>query len=74
MKSIDRAETIAIALVWTGGLVLFAWSWQASGSFLAGLFAAAIGGFFLLLAIGPLIALAALIIAAASRLILPPRP
>ena len=35
MNSEDRAEAIATALIWLIGLALFAWSWQAGGSFQA---------------------------------------
>ena len=58
----DRAETIAKAMLWLGGVLLFAWSWQVSGSFVAALIIVAVGGFFVLLLAGPAVALVALLI------------
>ena len=58
----DRAETIAKALLWLGGVLLFAWSRQVGGSFVAALIIVAAGGFFVLLLAGPAVALAALLI------------
>lgn len=73
MNKEERAETIATALVWLGGLVLFAWSWQVSNSFAAALVITFIGGFFLLLFTGPLIAVAAFLLSLAANLIWPLR-
>ena len=73
MNSEDRAEAIATALIGLIGLALFAWSWQASGSFIAALIVTAIGGFFLVLLAGPLVAVAAFLLNLAAGLIWPPR-
>lgn len=73
MNTTDRAEAIATALIWLIGLALFAWSWQTSGSFVAALIVTAIGGFFLVLLAGPLVAVAAFLISLAADLIWPPR-
>ncbi len=67
----DRAETIAKALLWLGGVLLFAWSWQVGGSFIAALIATVVGGFFLLLLAGPLIAVVALILGLVADFIWP---
>lgn len=74
MNTEDRAETIAAALIWLIGLALFVWSWQTSDSFIAALVITAVGGFFLVLFLGPLIAVAALVITAVAHIIAPPRP
>ena len=58
----DRAETIAIALLWLAGLLLFAWSWQESGSLVAALIVTLVGGFLVVLFAGPLVAIAAFLI------------
>lgn len=71
MNQEDRAEAIATALIWLGGLALFAWSWRTSGSFLAALIATAVGGFFLILLAGPLLAAAAFILSLLADLIRP---
>ena len=73
MNSEDRAEAIATALIWLIGLALFAWSWQASGSFIAALIVTAVGGFFLVLLTGPLVAVAAFLLSLAAGFIWPPR-
>ena len=73
MNSEDRAEAIATTLIWLIGLALFAWSWQASGSFIAALIVTAVGGFFLVLLVGPLVAAAAFLLSLATDLIWPPR-
>ena len=73
MNSEDRAEAIATALIWLIGLALFAWSWQVSGSFIAALIVTAVGGFFLVLLAGPLVAVAAFLLSLAADLIWPPR-
>lgn len=64
MNTADRAETIAVSLVWLGGIVLLAWSWQVSGSLIAAMIITIVGGFFLLLLIGPVIAAVAFIVGA----------
>ena len=73
MNTADRAEAIASALIWLVGLALFAWGWQTSGSFVAALIVTAIGGFFLVLLVGPLVAAAAFLLSLATDLIWPPR-
>ena len=73
MNSEDRAEAIATALIGLIGLALFAWSWQVSGSFIAALIVTAVGGFFLVLLAGPLVAVAAFLLNLAAGLIWPPR-
>ena len=73
MNSEDRAEAIATALIWLIGLAMFAWSWQVSGSFIAALIVTAVGGFFLVLLAGPLVAVAAFLLNLAAGLIWPPR-
>lgn len=73
MNSEDRAEAIATALIGLIGLALFAWSWQVSGSFIAALIVTAVGGFFLVLLAGPLVAVAAFLLSLAADLIWPPR-
>lgn len=73
MDKEDRAEAIATALIWLIGLALFAWSWQVSGSFIAALIVTAVGGFFLVLLAGPLVAVAAFLLNLAADLIWPPR-
>ena len=73
MDKEDRAEAIATALIWLIGLALFAWSWQVSGSFIAALIVTAVGGFFLVLLAGPLVAVAAFLLNLAAGLIWPPR-
>ncbi len=73
MNSEDRAEAIATALIGLIGLALFAWSWQAGGSFIAALIVTAVGGFFLVLLAGPLVAVAAFLLNLAAGLIWPPR-
>ncbi|TCW31409.1 hypothetical protein [Gulbenkiania mobilis] len=73
MDKEDRAEAIATALIWLIGLALFAWSWQVSGSFIAALIVTAVGGFFLVLLAGPLVAVAAFLLSLAADLIWPPR-
>jgi len=73
MNAKERPEAIAAALIWLGGLALFAWSWLVSGSFIAALVLTAVGGFFLVLLVGPLVAVAALILGLVADLIWPPR-
>ena len=73
MDKEDRAEAIATTLILLIGLALFAWSWQASGSFIAALIVTAVGGFFLVLLAGPLVAVAAFLLSLAAGLIWPPR-
>lgn len=73
MNSDERPEAIAATLVWLGGLVLFVWSWQASGSFMAALIITIVGGTFLLLLVGPLIAVVACLLNLAADLIWPSR-
>ena len=73
MNKEDRAEAIATALIGLIGLALFAWSWQVSGSFIAALIVTAVGGFFLVLLAGPLVAVAAFLLSLAADLIWPPR-
>ena len=73
MDKEDRAEAIATTLIWLIGLALFAWSWQASDSFVAALVITAIGGFFLALLAGPLVAVAAFLLSLLADLIWPPR-
>ena len=73
MNSEDRAEAIATTLILLIGLALFAWSWLGSGSFIAALIVTAVGGFFLVLLAGPLVAVAAFLLNLAAGLIWPPR-
>ncbi|PKO92039.1 MAG: hypothetical protein CVU16_07225 [Betaproteobacteria bacterium HGW-Betaproteobacteria-10] len=73
MNTEDRAEAIATALIWLIGLALFTWSWQQGGSLLAALIVTAIGGFFLVLLIGPIVAIAAFLLSLVADLIWPQR-
>lgn len=73
MDNEERAQIIATTLVWLIGLALFAWSWQVSGSFVVALIATAVGGFFLTLLIGPLVAVVAFALSLLVDLIWPPR-
>lgn len=73
MEIDNRAEAIAAALIWLIGLALFVWSWQVSGSFIAALITTLVGGFFLALLAGPLVAAAAFVLGLAADLIWPPR-
>ena len=71
MNSEDRAEAIATTLIWLIGLALFAWSWQTSDSLVAALITAVVGGFFLILLAGPLVAAAAFVLSLLTNLIWP---
>lgn len=51
----DDSEKIAVALVWLGGILLFATSWQVSGSFIAACLVTVIGGPLLLFFAAPFI-------------------
>lgn len=73
MNSAERTEAIASTLIWLGGLALFVWSWQASGSFMAALIITIVGGIFLLLLVGPLIVVVVCLLGLAADLIWPPR-
>lgn len=73
MNAEDRAEAIATALIGLIGLALFAWCWQASGSFVAALIVTVVSGFFLVLLVGPLVAVAAFLLGLAADLIWPLR-
>lgn len=71
MNSEDRAEAIATTLIWLIGLALFAWSWQTSDSLVAALITTVVGGFFLILLAGPLVAATAFLLSLAADLIWP---
>ena len=71
MNSEDRAEAIATALIGLIGLALFAWSWQTGDSFIAALITTVVGGFFLILLAGPLVAATAFLLSLAADLIWP---
>ncbi|MCX8017072.1 MAG: hypothetical protein N2690_04105 [Rhodocyclaceae bacterium] len=62
-----------MTLLWLGGIALVAWSWHVSGSFLAALLATVVGGFFLIVLAGPLVAAAAFVLSLAADLIWPRR-
>ena len=71
MNSEDRAEAIATALIGLIGLALFAWSWQTSDSLVAALITTVVGGFFLILLAGPLVAAPAFVLSLLTNLIWP---
>lgn len=73
MTAEDRAEAIATALIWLIGLALFAWCWQTSDNFLAALISTLVGGFFLVLLVGPLVAVVAFVLSLAANFIWPLR-
>ena len=73
MNSEDRAEAIATTLIWLIGLALFAWCWQTSDSFVAALISTLVGGFFLVLLVGPLVAVVAFVLSLANRAQVPAR-
>ncbi|WP_415034054.1 hypothetical protein [Azonexus sp.] len=58
----DDSEKIAVALVWLGGILLFAKSWQISDSFIAACLLTVIGGPFLLFFAAPFIIFSALLL------------
>lgn len=71
MNTEDRAETIAAALIWLIWLALFVWSWQVSGSIVTAVIATVVGGFFLILLTGPLVAAAAFLLSLLADLMRP---
>jgi|GEM_PF-6980250 len=69
MNNKGRPEVVATALIWLIGLALFVWSWQVGGSFLAAMIVTIVGGLFLAILIGPLVAVAAFVLGLAADLI-----
>ncbi len=69
MNTDDLGETIAITLISLLGLALFVWSWATSGAFIAALIMTAVGGFFGVLLLGPVVAGVAFLVATLVTLI-----
>lgn len=63
MDNDEIVEGLLSLSLFLGGMMLFVWSWYATGSFLAALIVTTVGGFVLLLFLGPVIAFIFLLLA-----------